>query len=172
MRGDRSPIVTFFGDRSIRFAWRPALRRQDSFGTLAISGCDVSGLLDPVQQSLKEVPLPIDPAGEHEGAFTVCLRRDVGPDLSLGRLGPNGIADVPLVGPQDVSVAELVRQRAASRSRRSARQSYEGRRATFGVDQRVNLFVSPPRESPMPQLSPAPFPWPHAGEHRHRSSRS
>ena len=83
-------------------------------GELVVAGWDASELFDPVEESLNEVPLPINPAREHEGALAVGLRRNVGPGLSLGGLGPDGIAVITLVGQQDVSLAELVRQRAAS----------------------------------------------------------
>ncbi|AHZ82768.1 hypothetical protein ASZ97_05800 [Brucella melitensis] len=81
------------------------------FRALIISGCDASELLDPVEEALHEIALPIDPARKHERALAIALRRDVGPGLSRGGLSPNGIRVIPLVGQQDVSLTKLIRQR-------------------------------------------------------------
>lgn len=146
-----------------------------SFRVLIVSGCDASKLFDLVEEELHEVPLPIDLARENEMTLPVGLRRDVGSGHSLGGLGPDGITVVALVRHQDVSLAELVRQRVglgAVGDLPAGQTEVDG--ATFGVDTRAwILLVSPPRERPIPPSSPSPFfPWPRAGERGHSLSRS
>lgn len=84
--------------------------------------------------------MSIDPAGEHEGAFPVCLRRNIGPGLSLGGLSPDGIAVISLVGQQDISFTQFVRQRVGLGTvgdLPTGQTKVDG--ATFGIDERVDF---------------------------------
>lgn len=78
---------------------------------LVVARCDASEVFDPVEEPLHEVSLPVDPAGEREASLSACLRRDIGPSPSRGRLRPDGIAVIALVGQQDVAFAEVFRKR-------------------------------------------------------------
>ena len=91
-----------------------------------------------------EIPLPIDPAREYEGALAVCFRRDVGPGLSLGRLGPDGITVITLVGKQDVAFAEVFRQRIGFSAIGNLPAGQAERYGpTFGIDERVDFARKP-----------------------------
>lgn len=76
---------------------------------LVVSGCDTSELFDPVEEAFHEVPLPIDPARGGKASLAIGLWRDVGPSLSGRCLGANGIAVISLVGQQDVSLAQNIK---------------------------------------------------------------
>ena len=114
------------------------------FGALVISGCDSSELFDLVEESFNEVPLPIDPARKHERALAVCLRRDVGPGLSLGRLGADCVGVITLIGKQDITFAEVVCQCIgfSAVSNLAAGQT-ERDWPTFGIDERVDFAREP-----------------------------
>ena len=111
---------------------------------LVVAGCDASELFDPVEEPLHEVALPIDPARENERALSVGLRRYVGPSPSLGGLGPDGIAVVALIGQQDISLTEFVRQRiglGAVGDLPTGQTEADG--AALGVDERVDFARKP-----------------------------
>lgn len=114
------------------------------FGALVVSSCDATELFDPIEETLYEVALPVNPLREDEGALAVCLRRDVGPSLSFSSLGPNGVGIIALVGQQDISLVELVRQRVSLGAVGDlAAGQTEGNGTPFRVDERVDFACKP-----------------------------
>ena len=88
--------------------------------------------------------MSIDPAREHERALAVCLRRNIGPGLSLGGLGSDGVSVIALVGKQDISFTQFVRQRVGlgAVGDLTTGQTKRGW-PTFGIDERVDFAREP-----------------------------
>jgi hypothetical protein len=82
---------------------------EEAFRGLVVSSGDAAKPLEPVEEPLHEVSLPMVPAGKGEGALALRFRRDVGPSLAR-RLGAKDVGVVTLVGKQDVARAESLGQ--------------------------------------------------------------
>lgn len=88
--------------------------------------------------------MPVNPAREREGALAGRLRRDVGPGLALGRLGSDGVGVIALICKQDITFAEVVRQRIGfSAVGNLAAGQTERDWTTFGIDERVDFAREP-----------------------------
>ena len=67
------------------------------FGAFVISRGDVPEMLDPVEEALDEIALPVKPSREGEALLAVGARRDVGPGVLAGDGLADGVAVVALV---------------------------------------------------------------------------
>jgi hypothetical protein len=108
--------------------------------SFVMARCHGLELFEFAEEALDEVAVAIEEGADDGAALAISHRLDVGPDTTLGQLGPERVTIVSAIGEQDVTITQSVQHvGSAAPIVRLTGSELERDLQAVGVDQRVDL---------------------------------